>query len=174
MKIAPRLALQLRHHITVTLSSTSNHHYQSTLAWPWLICLLSTDRTTEQNDLSSCCEAAGVLCGPTTHCFGSAADITLFPRLPLHVDFLLGPNLRPWRSRRYIPPYTSVDIHRTTRPYIPEHINHHSHRHENSKSNITLLMKPRGSVVGWGTMLQAGRSRVRVPMRWNFSSFQPH
>jgi hypothetical protein len=23
-------------------------------------------------------------------------------------------------------------------------------------------------------MLQAGRSRVRVPMRWNFSSFQPH
>jgi hypothetical protein len=31
-----------------------------------------------------------------------------------------------------------------------------------------------GSVVGLGTMLQAGRSRVRVPMRWNFSSFQPH
>jgi hypothetical protein len=23
-------------------------------------------------------------------------------------------------------------------------------------------------------MLQAGRLRVRVPMRWNFSSFQPH
>jgi hypothetical protein len=23
-------------------------------------------------------------------------------------------------------------------------------------------------------MLQSGRSRVRVPMRWNFSSFQPH
>jgi hypothetical protein len=23
-------------------------------------------------------------------------------------------------------------------------------------------------------MLQDGRSRVRVPMRWNFSSFQPH
>jgi hypothetical protein len=32
----------------------------------------------------------------------------------------------------------------------------------------------RGSVVGWGTMLQARRSQVRVPMRWNFSSFQPH
>jgi hypothetical protein len=32
----------------------------------------------------------------------------------------------------------------------------------------------RCSVVGWGTMLQAGRSRVRVPMRWNFLSFQPH
>jgi hypothetical protein len=30
-----------------------------------------------------------------------------------------------------------------------------------------------GSVVGWGTMLQAGRSRVRVPMRWIFLSFQP-
>jgi hypothetical protein len=26
----------------------------------------------------------------------------------------------------------------------------------------------RGSVVGLGTMLQAGRSRVRVPMRWIF------
>jgi hypothetical protein len=31
-----------------------------------------------------------------------------------------------------------------------------------------------GSVVGWGIMQQAGRSPVRVPMRWNFSSFQPH
>jgi hypothetical protein len=27
---------------------------------------------------------------------------------------------------------------------------------------------------GCGTMLQAGRSRVRVPMRWILSSFQPH
>jgi hypothetical protein len=27
----------------------------------------------------------------------------------------------------------------------------------------------RGSVVGSGTMLQTGRSRVRVPMRWIFS-----
>jgi hypothetical protein len=26
----------------------------------------------------------------------------------------------------------------------------------------------RGSVVGWGTMLQAERSRVRVPMKWIF------
>jgi hypothetical protein len=37
----------------------------------------------------------------------------------------------------------------------------------------------RGSIVGLGTMLQAWRSRVRVPMRWNFFfqftySFQPH
>jgi hypothetical protein len=32
----------------------------------------------------------------------------------------------------------------------------------------------RGSVVGWGPVLQAGKSRVQVPMRWNFSSFQPH
>jgi hypothetical protein len=28
-----------------------------------------------------------------------------------------------------------------------------------------------GSVVGWGTMLQAGRSRVRIPMRWIFFSW---
>jgi hypothetical protein len=28
--------------------------------------------------------------------------------------------------------------------------------------------KERGIVVGWGTMLHAGRSRVRVPMRWIF------
>jgi hypothetical protein len=32
----------------------------------------------------------------------------------------------------------------------------------------------RGSVGGGGTIIQAGRSRVRVPMRWNFLSFQPH
>jgi hypothetical protein len=42
-----------------------------------------------------------------------------------------------------------------------------------SISKIRDLHIPR-SVVGWGTMLQAGRSRVRVPMRWNFLSFQPH
>jgi hypothetical protein len=32
-------------------------------------------------------------------------------------------------------------------------------------------IRTRGSVVGWGTMLQAGRSRVRVPMRWIFSVY---
>jgi hypothetical protein len=37
-----------------------------------------------------------------------------------------------------------------------------------------ILIGARGSVVGWGTMLQAGKSWVRVPMRWNFSSFQSH
>jgi hypothetical protein len=30
------------------------------------------------------------------------------------------------------------------------------------------ILYTRGSVVGWGTMLQARRSRVRVPMRWIF------
>jgi hypothetical protein len=39
---------------------------------------------------------------------------------------------------------------------------------------IYIYRGARGSIVGWGTMLQARRSRVRVPMRWNFSSFQPH
>jgi hypothetical protein len=31
--------------------------------------------------------------------------------------------------------------------------------------NSSLTVGTRGSVVGWGTMLQAGRSRVRIPMR---------
>jgi hypothetical protein len=34
---------------------------------------------------------------------------------------------------------------------------------------LVYLITARGSVVGWGTMLQAGMSRVRVPMRWIFS-----
>jgi hypothetical protein len=33
----------------------------------------------------------------------------------------------------------------------------------------TCSLGARGSVVGLGTMLQAGRSRVGVPMRWTFS-----
>jgi hypothetical protein len=33
---------------------------------------------------------------------------------------------------------------------------------------VSVYVGARGSVVGWGTMLQAGRSRVRVPMRWIF------
>jgi hypothetical protein len=32
-------------------------------------------------------------------------------------------------------------------------------------------VEARGSLVGLGTMLQAGSSRVRVPMRWNFFNF---
>jgi hypothetical protein len=32
----------------------------------------------------------------------------------------------------------------------------------------SFLQGARGSVVGWGTMLQAGRSRFRVPVRWIF------
>jgi hypothetical protein len=35
--------------------------------------------------------------------------------------------------------------------------------------SFRLLFVPCGSVVGWGTMLQTGRSRVRVPMRLIFS-----
>jgi hypothetical protein len=34
--------------------------------------------------------------------------------------------------------------------------------------HTSLLKMARGSVVGQCTMLQAGRSRVRVPMRWIF------
>jgi hypothetical protein len=33
------------------------------------------------------------------------------------------------------------------------------------------ILLPNDSVVGWGTMLQAGRSRVRFPMSLDFSSF---
>jgi hypothetical protein len=36
---------------------------------------------------------------------------------------------------------------------------------------ICQYLGARGSVIGWGTMLQAGRSRVRVPMRWIFSNY---
>jgi hypothetical protein len=45
-------------------------------------------------------------------------------------------------------------------------------------SSKTILLSPllpkegaRGSVVGWGTMLQAGRSRNRVRMRWTISIY---
>jgi hypothetical protein len=34
--------------------------------------------------------------------------------------------------------------------------------------NARVYVGARGSVVGWVNMLQAGRSRVRVPMRWIF------
>jgi hypothetical protein len=38
------------------------------------------------------------------------------------------------------------------------------------KTSVGALVKcgVRGSVVGWGTMLQAGMSRDRIPMRWIF------
>jgi hypothetical protein len=40
-----------------------------------------------------------------------------------------------------------------------------------------LTRRARGSVVGWGTMLEAERSRIRIPIRWISSIdriFQPH
>jgi hypothetical protein len=37
------------------------------------------------------------------------------------------------------------------------------------------MLGVRGCVVSWGIMLQAGRSRVQVPMRWILSVYlQPH
>jgi hypothetical protein len=36
------------------------------------------------------------------------------------------------------------------------------------KCHYYISLGARGSVVGLGTMLQAGRSRVRVPMTWIF------
>jgi hypothetical protein len=44
----------------------------------------------------------------------------------------------------------SVELYRTVCSYFPKDLK---------------LIRPRGSVVGWGNMLQAVRSRVRVPMR---------
>jgi hypothetical protein len=35
-------------------------------------------------------------------------------------------------------------------------------------NTVSHPMRPRGSIVGWGTMLQAGRSRDRVPVKWFF------
>jgi hypothetical protein len=34
---------------------------------------------------------------------------------------------------------------------------------------FTIYTGARGTIVGWGTMLQAGRPRVRFPMRWILS-----
>jgi hypothetical protein len=34
-----------------------------------------------------------------------------------------------------------------------------------------IFVVARSSVVGWGTMLQAWKSRVQVPKRWNFSIY---
>jgi hypothetical protein len=36
---------------------------------------------------------------------------------------------------------------------------------------LSVTLGARGSVVGWGTMLQAGRSRDRIPMRWIYSIY---
>jgi hypothetical protein len=38
----------------------------------------------------------------------------------------------------------------------------------NEFKRILKKLGAHSSVVGWGTMLQAGRSRVQVTMRWNF------
>jgi hypothetical protein len=47
------------------------------------------------------------------------------------------------------------------------------YKHVNSTSSVVYQgwEGTRGSVVGWGTMLQAGRSRVQVPMRCIFSIY---
>jgi hypothetical protein len=67
---------------------------------------------------------------------------------------------------------TSVATQQTTRRQTPEDDTLHNHRCENLKSyNLNEVysglggLGTRGSVVGWDTMLQAGRSRVRFPIR---------
>jgi hypothetical protein len=59
----------------------------------------------------------------------------------------------------------SADFQRTTRLHIQK-IKLFSKRIDSKLTFCTFYyMRPRGSVVGWSTMLQAGRSRVRFPMR---------
>jgi hypothetical protein len=59
--------------------------------------------------------------------------------------------LRPWRWGRHVPPkcrLTFNGLHGVT----------------SQKIEIVNSLGARGSLVGWGTMLQAGRSQVRFPM----------
>jgi hypothetical protein len=44
-------------------------------------------------------------------------------------------------------------------------IRHNTIANQYTRIQCSVNMGARGSVVGWGTMLQAGRSRVQVPMR---------
>jgi hypothetical protein len=53
--------------------------------------------------------------------------------------------------------------------------NYYSHSHIGPRTNHRINHNTQkggsGSVVGWGSMLQAGRSRALVPMRWIFSIY---
>jgi hypothetical protein len=64
-------------------------------------------------------------------------------------------------------PRDGVDTYKSTRCHYPEDYNLNSHHGENVITHVATPIIPgaRGSVVGWGIMLQAGRSRVRFPMR---------
>jgi hypothetical protein len=71
---------------------------------------------------------------------------------------------------------TSVEFRRTIWHHIPviQFFITTLARTSNPIKNCVILRKytvylgARGSVVGWGTMLQAGRSRDLIPMRWIF------
>jgi hypothetical protein len=77
-----------------------------------------------------------------------------------------------WYAR--ISPRTYSVIHRHSAMWqdLPSHCftiygKHCSHvnKGRNQINFISMTLGARGSVVGWGTMLQAGRSRVQFPMR---------
>jgi hypothetical protein len=71
----------------------------------------------------------------------------------LRADIRIVPQIRPRPL-----PSTSSQIHYS----LPNHATLYVFSYWLS----LFLIGARGSVVGWGTMLQVERSRVRVPMRW--------
>jgi hypothetical protein len=76
---------------------------------------------------------------------------------------LTGLILRTWRWKQYVPPehrYTSIRLHGVTSQNTVLFIV--------STTGISNSIRMMFSIVGWGTMLQAGWSRVRIPMSWLF------
>jgi hypothetical protein len=76
--------------------------------------------------------------------------------------------VRHYDARTFIP--SLMKMHHLAHTFlygISIHIR--THNLTNITIKNTFQVGSRGSVVGWGTMLQAGRSRFRVPMRWIFS-----
>jgi hypothetical protein len=57
---------------------------------------------------------------------------------------------------------------RKARPYFSIGWAHQNNKHKWVQRYLLGNHPIRGSVFGWGIMLQAGRSRIRAPMRWIF------
>jgi hypothetical protein len=73
----------------------------------------------------------------------------------------------------YISHYKRIEfIKKETFTCLCSSILHLLHGHVQLWYYWTLFSFWRGSVVGWGTMLQARRRQVRVPMRWIIFNFR--
>jgi hypothetical protein len=133
---------------TVSIISATWHFYST---GPLYLSLLGVSKSSEESCLSISNQTHSIQLGPSSEAASRSASFPIF-----------------YETRRFITVLRARHCSLPWARWIQSTPSHISKIHFNIRSHLPPRVA-RGSVVDWGTMLQAGRSPVRVPDEVDFS-----